>query len=223
MKLFHRSLWKAMKRMKNNKKRRFVKPSRLVFLIVLLASNTLAWFIYATKVDTNVSVHVRAWNVVFEAGENEVSNIINIPVDSIYPGMSDYSYEINAYNRSEVNATMSYQVLSATLLGTEILSVEEKTARGLQIDEDNDLTAAELEASLADDYPFSITMETSSSTIVSQTGIETFTLGITWPYESNQDDIDTLWGSNAYTYKESYPTLPSIALKVKITITQSNS
>lgn len=207
---------------KNNKKRRkLIKPSRLVFLIVLIASNTLAWFIYATKVDTNVSVHVRAWNVVFEAGENEVTNTINIPVGAIYPGMDDFEYEVNAYNRSEVDASLSYQVLRANVLGTDIISKEEKRALGLTVDEQEDLSATELEALLANSYPFSITISTSADTIELGDGVETFTLSVVWPYENNQDEVDTYWGSLAYQYKESNPTLPSITLKIKITITQA--
>lgn len=205
----------------SKKRRRLLKPSRIVFLIVLLASNTLAWFIYATKVDTNVSVHVRAWNVVFEAGENQVSNVINVPVSDIYPGMDDYEYEINAYNRSEVDASISYQVLRANILGTEIISKEEKRTLGLTIDEQEDVSAAQLETMLANSYPFSITISTSSDTIELGDGVETFTLSVEWPYENNQDEVDTYWGSLAYQYKESNPTLPSITLKIKITITQS--
>lgn len=207
---------------RNNKKRHNpLKPSRIVFLIVLIASNTLAWFIYATKVDTNVSVHVRAWNVVFEAGENEVTNMINVPVSDIYPGMDDYEYEINAYNRSEVDASISYQVLRANILGTEIISKEEKRALGLAVDEQEDVSAAQLETMLANSYPFSITISTSSDTIELGDGVETFTLSVAWPYENNQDDVDTYWGSLAYQYKESNPSLPSITLKIKITITQA--
>ena len=211
---------KTMK-MEKNKKKKTLTPSRIVFLIVLFASNTLAWFIYATKIDTNVSVHVRAWNVVFEAGENEVTNVINIPVNSIYPGMENFEYEVNAYNRSEVNATFTYQILSANILGTEILSKEEKRARGLPVDEQEDLSSAQLESALAQSYPFSITASTSSGTIDMEEGVETFLFSIVWPYESNQDEVDTYWGSQAYQYKESNPTLPSITLKIKLTITQS--
>ena len=80
-------------KMKKNK-RNPLKASRLVFLIVLVAANTFAWFIYATKIDSTVSVHVRAWDVVFEAEENEISNIVNINVGDIYPGMEDYEYSI---------------------------------------------------------------------------------------------------------------------------------
>ena len=56
------------------KRRHIIKPSRLIFLIVLLAANSFAWFIYATRINTDVSVHVRAWNVIFESGDTEISN-----------------------------------------------------------------------------------------------------------------------------------------------------
>lgn len=212
-----------MPMMNNKKKLKVLKPSRIIFLIVLLASNTFAWFIYATKVDTNVSVHVRAWNVVFEAGENEVTNTVNVPVSAIYPGMENFTYDINAYNRSEVDATLTYQVLSANILGTEIISKEEKRARGLPVDEVEDVSAVQLEEMLQNSYPFSITVSTSSNTISLGNGVETFNFSVVWPYESNNDELDTYWGSLAYQYKESNPSSPSITLKIKITITQATS
>ena len=207
--------------MPNGKKRRHIlKPRRLIFLIVLLASNTFAWFIYATKINTDVSVHVRAWNVVFESGQNEISNDVNLTVDSIYPGMADYEYEITAYNHSEVSASMSYEILSARILDDEYYTAGEKSRLGLTITGDEP-TSQELEDMLENDYPFSITFATSSNTIAQTNGSETYTLSVVWPYESNDDATDTLWGSNAYTYKESNPSSPSIALKVRITIIQN--
>ena len=202
------------------KKRSIFKSSRLIFLIVLLASNTLAWFIYATKVDSNVSVHVRAWNVLFEAGDHEVTNNVSVTVDSIFPGMEDYEYEIRAYNRSEVSASLSYQVLRARILDTEYISSEYRQMLGQEA-QATDLTSAQLESKLANDYPFSITVATSSGTISQENGIETYTLSVVWPYESGHDDIDTLWGTDAYTFKETNPSTPSIDLLVKITITQN--
>ena len=207
-----------------NKKKRlhFIKPSRLIFLIVLIASNTFAWFIYATKVDSNVSVHVRAWNVVFEAGENQVTDIINLSVDSIFPGMDDYEYEIKAYNRSEVSASLSYQILSASILGEEYISKEGRAALNEEEDED-DLTSLQLQDKLENDYPFSIAIDVSNPTINLGNGVETYTLSVVWPYEGNHDDIDTMWGINSYQYKMNYPTAPSITLRVKIIITQNPS
>ncbi len=207
--------------MSDERKKRYVfKPFRLIFIIVLLAANTFAWFIYATKIDSSVSVHVRSWNVIFEAGENEVTDMISLNVDNLYPGMDDYTYEIKAYNRSEVSATLSYVILSANILGDEYITEEGRIEAGQEIQE-TDLTSNELETKLANDYPFNITISTSNNVIKDSDGVETYTLGAFWPYENNHDDLDTSWGINAYHFKENNPTLPSISLRIKIIITQN--
>ena len=204
------------------KKRSLIRPSKLIFLIVLIASNTFAWFIYATKIDSNVSVHVRSWNVVFEAGENEVTDTINLSVDSIFPGMDNYNYEIKAYNRTEVSASLSYQILSAKILNQEFISKEGRLALGEE-EQETDLTSLQLEDKLRNDYPFSISVGISNPVIDLGTGEETYTLSVVWPYENNHDDIDTMWGINSYEYKKSNPDDPSITLKIKIIITQNAS
>ena len=81
-----------------NKKKALLKSSRLLFIIFLLLSNTFAWFIYATKVDNNISVHVKAWNVVFEAGDTQITNTINLNIDSV-----EFEYQINYYNNLYMN------------------------------------------------------------------------------------------------------------------------
>ena len=202
------------------KRRHLLKPSRLVFLIVLLASNTFAWFIYATKIDSSVSVHVRAWNIVFQNGENEISNEIAINVDSIYPGMDDFEYNVTAYNRSEVSAGLSYQILSARILDQEYVSIEQKSALGLSIEED-DLTSAEIEEILLNNYPFSISISTSNNVINQVNGEEEYSFSVSWPYENDNDEADTLWGTSAYEYRQNYPSNPSISLNVKVVITQN--
>lgn len=207
---------------KNKEKKVKIRPSRIIFLIVLIASNTFAWFIYATRIETNVSVHVKSWNVIFEAGEDEVTDTVSLVVDSIYPGMEDFSYAINAYNRSEVSATLSYVVLEARILDEEYVTVEQKTALGETVLA-TDLTSAQLQAKLLSDYPFSIAISTSSSTMANSVGEATYNFDVTWPYENNQDDVDTEWGIAAYDFKESNPDDASITLKVKIIITQNAS
>lgn len=206
--------------MNNKKKDRILKYSRLIFIIVLLASNTFAWFIYATKIDNRVQVHVKAWNVVFEAGDTAIENTVNVSVENVYPGMEDYEYQIKAYNRSEVSASMSYQLLEARILNDEYITVEGRTSRG-ESAVATDLTSQELMNRLTNNYPFSITIATSSGTIDSEDGEETYTLSLVWPYESGNDELDTQWGINAAAYKEAHPTDSSIALKLKVIITQN--
>ena len=197
-------------------------PLRLIFFIILLAGNTFAWFIYTTKVDTSVSVHVKSWNVTFQAAESEVSSSLNIDVGDIYPGMEDYEYTVTAYNRSEVSASLSYTVLEATILGTQYLTVEGRAEAG----EDpvaTDLTGAQLLTKLANDYPFTITFGITGSNLNAGNGAEDCTLTVEWPYEQNDDEEDTYWGIQAAQYKEAHPNLPSITMRIKLVITQNAS
>lgn len=206
----------------NKKKRDILKPSRILFLIVLLAANTFAWFIYATKVDNHISVHVKSWNVVFEAGDNQVTNNINLTVDDLYPGMEDYSYEIKAYNRSEVSATLSYKILSARILNQEFITVDGRAELNQQPQE-GDLTSQQLKSKLLNDYPFSIDINISDTYMELGSGEEDFSFDVTWPYESQNDELDTTWGINAAAYKEAHPNNSSISIQVKIIITQNAS
>lgn len=59
-------------------------------LILLLIFNTYAWFVYATKVSSSMSVHVSSWNVEFSIGEDETVTNILIKVERVYPGMETF-------------------------------------------------------------------------------------------------------------------------------------
>ena len=67
--------------MKTTKRRKILKKVRLKTLFLLaitLASNSFAWFIYTTKVSSNISAKVREWNVTFEANGQVVEKTIEI-------------------------------------------------------------------------------------------------------------------------------------------------
>ena len=85
------------------------------------------------------------------------------------------------------------------------------------------MTSDQLITKLANDYPFTISFDMSSDTIELGDGEEAYIIGVVWPYENNNDELDTEWGINAARYKESNPSNSSIALKVKIMITQNLS
>ncbi len=206
------------KKSKKNKKKLLI--LRLVFVFFLVVSNTFAWFIYITRVDNSVNVHVKSWDVTFQSGEHEISNNVVVDIENLYPGMEDFNYEIKAFNRSEVSATLSYTILEARIFEDEYVTVE-----GREINGDDpvatDLTSAQLESKLRTEYPFTIRITLSNETIDSENGNELFTLGAVWPYESGDDELDTEWGIRAATYKKQHPTLQSITLKIRLDITQN--
>lgn len=218
-----------MKEDSNNKKKKNifllilkrVKISHLIILAVLLIANSYAWFIFVNNVSNRLDVHVRAWRVDFE-DDGQVVEEVNVEVDNAYPGMTDYEKEVIAHNYGDLPATASYKILSANIMGDEYISEEGVVDAGGTLTGDEP-TSAELETMLTTDYPFVFSFDLSETNLAALTGTTTYTVGLTWAYESGDDEADTYWGIQAYNYKEDNPTLPSISLKIKVYITQASS
>lgn len=213
---------------KNNRKlilkviKEKVKLRYLLLLIVLLVSNTFAWFIYNTQVDNRIDVHVRAWRIVLTKEDSQISDYVTFNVQNVYPGMTDYTDNLKVYNQGEVNATLRYTIMSANILGTEYISEEGR----LELKEDavdTDLSSAELEQKLANDFPFKITFKMGKDSLAAEEDETTYTLTVTWAYESGDDEMDTYYGNLAYEYIHNNPNTSCITLKVKIDIAQENT
>ena len=208
--------------MMKKKKKRIIKSRRIILLILLLLSNSFAWFIYATEVDNDMSAHVRAWKVVFEAGDSPIIDYVNIDIDSMYPGMEDFSYEIKAYNRSEVEAQLAYVLLEARIMDETYITKEGREELAEE-PVSTDFSSEELLKKLEQDYPFHISFDLTSTAIDPAIGEAKYIVKANWPYESGNDELDTLWGTKAYQYKEENPDSPPILLKLKISIFQDQS
>lgn len=192
---------------KSKRKKLFKKVKlRTIFLLAItLASNSFAWFVYTTKVSSNISAKVREWNVTFDVNGQTVEKTIEINIDSLYPGMDTYTQTLTASNSGEARAQITYEVITAKVLGDDLMTLG--------------YTDAEIVNYLRSNYPFSIDFNVSSD-IIQSNGEETITISVSWPYESGQDEEDTKWGSLAYTYHQNYPAIPSIDLSIKITAYQ---
>ena len=184
--------------------------STILLLLITFASSTFAWFIYATKVATGITAHIEAWNILFTNEDNTLEEYINFYIPNLYPGMEDFGDSITAYNLGERNADISYEIVSA-----RVLNVTYNIEGG-------SYSSAQVESILANNYPFHTTFSLANSTISSSSGNTTFSINVTWPFESNNDSLDTYWGNQAYTYASNNPDSPSIEILVKISAVQSN-
>ena len=182
-----------------------VKFKTLFLLMITLASNSFAWFIYTTKVSSNISAKVREWNVSFDVNGENVEKTIEINIDSLYPGMTTYTQTLTASNSGEARAQISYEVIRANILGDDLTSMNYSDIQIINY--------------LRSYYPFSIDFHVSND-IVQSNSEETITISVSWPDESGQDEEDTKWGNLAYTYHSSHPDTPSIDLSIKITAYQ---
>ena len=89
-----------------------IKIKNLLILIFLLIFNTYAWFIYATRVSTNLTAHVSSWNIEFVSGTGEITTNLLIEVDRIYPGMDKFEKSVEVHNKGETAAVLEYEIES---------------------------------------------------------------------------------------------------------------
>lgn len=194
---------------KNGIIKKYVKLHTLIILLVLLAFNSYAWFIFATKVSGGLSAHVTSWDVTFQIGDQESITNVEIDVSTIYPGMETYTKVITVKNTGEAIADLSYKFDSITVLGTNYTVGEEYTQE--QIDN-----------KIANDFPFKITVVIDKSELETVNGQGTFTITVEWPYESGDDALDTYWGEEAYEYNKLHPTESSLKLNLTLIAQQKN-
>lgn len=197
--------------MKTKKKfRRKIKLSSLFLLILSFSSVTFAWYLYSTRVESGITAHVKAWNVSFEMGDEEITDEVDFVIDDLYPGMTSYTSIVELTNSGETYASISADIVKASIMG-EVYDTENSS-----------LTPEQLKQSLIYDYPFVIQCSFNKLE-VEPGGTATFTLSVVWPYESSKgDEVDTYWGDKAYQFHQENPDLPCIELKVQITATQVN-
>lgn len=191
----------------------FFKRTRITTILLLLvtfASSTFAWFIYATKVATGITAHIESWNIMFTNKDNNVEEYINFYIPNLYPGMEDFNDSITAYNYGERSADITYEVVSARILSTNY------NIDGVSY------SSAQIENILANNFPFKTTFNLSNTNVSASYGNTTFSVNVTWPYESNNDALDTYWGNQSYTFSSNNPGVPSIELVVKVSAIQSN-
>ena len=186
-----------------------IKLRNLLFLAILMSCNSFAWFIYATKVSNNITAHVRSWKVNFIVGDNNIEETLTFDVESVYPGMPDYLQVINETNNSDTSATLSYEIVSASILGDEFVVSDT-------------LTSAELTRKIENDYPFKLKVEIDNGNMTPNGGTAQIKFSLVWPFESGDDELDTEWGHKAYAYHENNPDSKSITLVIKVTAIQVN-
>lgn len=204
------TLWKSI--LKALKRR--LKPTHILFLALILSGNAFAWFIFMDRISSDIDVRVKAWNVSFTVDNQNMTDYINFTADDIYPGMTTYTQSLSITNDSDVAASLSYEVVSV-----QIFEDEYTTVGGAY-------TEQQLVSLMQNNYPFTITLSANNSLLSANGGSAIFSISIAWPYESvgsggvSNDSIDTYWGNQAYDFKQDYPTLPCIKVRIKLSAIQ---
>lgn len=195
-----------MKRKKVKKLKKKLRRSTLFFLVLMLITNSFAWFIYTSKVSNSINAHVKSWLVTFDQDGNPLEDTVEFTIDSIYPGMKDFTDSITISNSGETTAYITYQVTSIKVFD-EVLDT-------------SSYTSDELISFLNTKYPFLLTFEVSDDEIETS-NTSSFNVKLSWPYESGRDELDTYYGKKSYDFSQNYPEENQIEIVVKIKASQS--
>lgn len=188
----------------------------LFFIAVSFISITLAWFAYSGLAKVSTEIDVKAWYIEFQQGTKTVSNNIIISTSEIYPGMDPVTEKINIKNLGDSDAQITYSIVEARIL-----------------DENLDSTSEEgyLEDKLSHEYPFHINVNLSKKYAVALDGSSELEVSLSWPLDSDNDTLDSTWGSLAYKFQkseeeklladETYQIRPSIKIIISVKAEQS--
>jgi len=193
----------------------------LVFVAVSFISVTLAWFAYSGLVDVKTEVNIKAWNIELKKDGQTVSNDIVISLSDIYPGMDTINEKININNLGDSDAGVSYSIVSARILGEE---------EDNYITDEETLTSEYVDDILSHNYPFHININLSKNYVLAKGEESSFEVSVSWPLDSESNQVDSSWGTKAYLFQESeealqiqdesYQIRPSIHIVLKVTAEQ---
>jgi len=193
----------------------------LVFVVVSFISVTLAWFAYSGLVDVKTEVNVKAWYIELEKDGETVSNDIVISLSDIYPGMDIVNETVTINNLGDSDAGVNYSIVSARVLG----EAEDNYIV------DNEATTSEyVEDVLSHNYPFHININLSKNYVLAKGEESSFEVSVSWPLDSESDQVDSSWGTKAYLFQQSeeelklqdegYQIRPSIQVVLTVTAEQ---
>ncbi|MDD2504885.1 MAG: hypothetical protein PHF21_01265 [Bacilli bacterium] len=192
----------------------------LFLIAVSFISVTLAWFAYSGLATVDTTVDVKAWHIELEKNGEKISNDIVILLSDIYPGMETKTELINIKNPGDSDAELKYNIVSARILGDN--------ENNYIIDEN--LKSEYVEDILSHNFPFKVNISLSKNYILSKGEDSYFEISVSWPLDSGNDELDSLWGNKAYNYQlnenqkkindPNYRIEPSIKIKISLTAEQ---
>ena len=194
---------------------------------------TFAWFTYTKILNPAVDVNVSAWQIDFK-DDNPTNDVLGtsmeFQVGKFYPGMADYTKEIEIINLGDRDASISYKISALKILGEEYTiktTPEEGDSEEDKIvykSETVDATTGEKTIKLLNDsakYPFEIIITHSDEIGIANPSDENnnkgnFKIRFTWPYVlivpegetateeqiTQKNTLDTKWGHDIANFYE---------------------
>ncbi len=211
--------------------------NRLVLFIFSMVISTFAWISYTKILDTNLDLHIVAWNLEYTPALGK-DNTVQFDVATLYPGMQSQIKTLTIRNNGEVTANMNYSIEKLSILGTEYHADISKKTEGSSGNEMLDETYLNSEAIYEDGnfeakvlndtsrFPFEI--ELSGEEIIEENKEIKLYIKFSWNGSDDDDDeknqLDSKWGHDVAQYfmDNSDDVIP-LSLSIKVEATQAKA
>lgn len=201
---------------------------KLALIMLNFIFATFAWFTYTIILNPAVDVNVSAWQVDFKDNDTVLGTSMQFQVGNFYPGMDDYTKQIEIINLGDRAANITYRIDKLKILGQEY-QIKETAEEGdskftvYKSETINNATGVTTIKLLNDStkYPFEIIVTHSATIdIKNDSNLEqnkgSFEIRFTWPYEvivaegetadaeqiEVKNALDTKWGYDIANFYE---------------------
>lgn len=155
----------------------------IFFFAMSLISMTFAWFAFSKVVSSDMDIDVKAWSIDI-SDENNLSNDLNIEIDTLAPGMENYDKTITINNNGDIDADLSFDITYLRIYYQEYDVTNQR----------------ELLESLQQDFPFKFNFALKEKLLKAGNNT-TFNIQVSWQLDSGNDELDTYYGNQASIFK----------------------
>lgn len=210
------------KHRKSNKKKKLKKYILFIFSLIM---TTFAWLTYSRVLNTNLNIHVAAWDMEYYIGDEKKENPIGVDIEALYPQMPEQVIKIDIKNNGEALVDIDYHISAISIAGVsyELVSEGEQNTTENYINIANPTLETDAETGVlvakgkiindTTKFPFTLELEHSLQVVAKDKGY--LTVKVNWI--GDNDDLDSEWGYKVGKYFADNPTAKS-AMNITLSI-----
>lgn len=200
------------------------KAKKYILFIFTLIMTTFAWFAYSKVLNSQLNMHVAAWDMEYFIGEEKKENPIGIDFPTLYPHMPEQTVTVDIMNNGEALVDLNYNIQAISIAGVSYELVPEgkqpTTENYINIEksvvEEKETGEVVAKGKIINDttkFPFTLEIEHSAQVSAKNKAY----LKVTANWAGDNDVLDSKWGYTVGKYFMDNPKATS-AMSVTLSI-----
>ena len=198
------------------------KAKKYILFIFTLIMTTFAWFAYSKVLNSQLNMHVAAWDMEYFIGDEKKKNPIGIEFPTLYPHMPEQTVTVDILNNGEALVDLSYNIQAISIAGVSYELVPEgkqpTTGNYIEIEEpvleEKDTGEVISKGKIINDaakFPFTLEIEHSAQVAAKNKAY----LKVTANWAGDNDELDSKWG---YTVGKYFMDNPKVTSAMSVTL-----